>query len=399
MNNLLRGAYFMNQLQADIFGIFWIFLFFFMLFFYPRLLLYQLLDRFHKTSQLLDTLNQMGRKKILSKINGREEEENEIKRFLNFFLIPPVSLDPFGIIKKLEHLINQEEERFKTFASKVAKNLNEEEKWNFISALSAQIALHNFSKIVKHYIQLIEKTKSYQLGLIIQMQLPFIEKYSKAIYKAVEAFVSNRPIGDSVGPLLAASMMKNVAREIDNSVYSIEKFKGKKVIVVKAKGPGAKVGRLGRVVEILAKKFKVEKIITVDAALKLESENTGEIAEGIGVAIGGIGVEKAIIEEVATKNKIKLDSYVIKMSAEEALYNMKEEILNAAFEVKKMIEKNIEESKEKVIMVVGVGNTCGIPNNNKLDEVIKVIKRGSREIKKWEEEERKREKSLWNFGI
>ncbi|MDT7859015.1 MAG: DUF1512 family protein [Candidatus Aenigmarchaeota archaeon] len=399
MNNLLRGAYFMNQLQADIFGIFWIFLFFFMLFFYPRLLLYQLLDRFYKTSQLLDTLNQMGRKKILSKINGREEEENEIKRFLNFFLIPPVSLDPFGIIKKLEHLINQEEERFRNFASKVAKNLNEEEKWNFISALSAQIALHNFSKIVKHYIQLIEKTKSYQLGFIIQMQLPFIEKYSKAIYKAVEAFVSNHPIGDSVGPLLAASMMKNVAKEIDNSVYSIEKLKGKKVIVVKAKGPGARVGRLGRVVEILAKKFKVEKIITVDAALKLESEKTGEIAEGIGVAIGGIGVEKAIIEEVATKNKIKLDSYVIKMSAEEALYSMKEEILNAAFEVKKMIEKNIEESKEKVIMVVGVGNTCGIPNNNNLDEVIKVIKRGSREIKKWEEEERKREKSLWNFGI
>jgi len=389
----------MNQLQADIFGIFWIFLFFFMLFFYPRLLLYQLLDRFYKTSQLLDTLNQMGRKKILSKINGREEEENEIKRFLNFFLIPPVSLDPFGIIKKLEHLINQEEERFRNFASKVAKNLNEEEKWNFISALSAQIALHNFSKIVKHYIQLIEKTKSYQLGFIIQMQLPFIEKYSKAIYKAVEAFVSNHPIGDSVGPLLAASMMKNVAKEIDNSVYSIEKLKGKKVIVVKAKGPGARVGRLGRVVEILAKKFKVEKIITVDAALKLESEKTGEIAEGIGVAIGGIGVEKAIIEEVATKNKIKLDSYVIKMSAEEALYSMKEEILNAAFEVKKMIEKNIEESKEKVIMVVGVGNTCGIPNNNNLDEVIKVIKRGSREIKKWEEEERKREKSLWNFGI
>jgi hypothetical protein len=389
----------MNQLQGDIFGIFWIFIFFFMLFFYPRLLLYQLLDRFYKTSQLLDTLNQMGRKKILSKINGREEEENEIKRFLNFFLIPPVSLDPFGIIKKLEHLINQEEERFRNFASKVAKNLNEEEKWNFISALSAQIALHNFSKIVKHYIHLIEKTKSYQLGFIIQMQLPFIEKYSKAIYKAVEAFVSNHPIGDSAGPLLAASMMKNVVREIDNSVYSIEKFKGKKVIVVKAKGPGARVGRLGRVVEILVKKFKVEKIITVDAAVKLESEKTGEIAEGIGVAIGGIGVEKAIIEEIATKNKIKLDSYVIKMSAEEALYNMKEEILNAAFEVKKMIEKNIEESKEKVIMVVGVGNTCGIPNNNKLDEVIKTIKRASKEIKRWEEEEKKREKSLWNFGI
>jgi len=370
-----------------------------MMFFYPRLLLYQLLNRFFKTSQLLDDLNEKGRRKILSKINGGKEEETKIKNFLNFFLITPVSLDPFGIIKKLEHLINLEEKKFKYFANRIAKNLNEEEKWNFISALSAQIVLFQLSKMVKHYIKLIEKTKSYQLGLIVQMQLPLIEKYSKALQKAIEALTDNHPIGDSAGSLLAASMMKSKVKDVDNVVYSVERVNGKKVIVVKAKGPGARVGKLGRAVEFLIKKFRVEKIITVDAALKLESEKTGEIAEGIGIAIGGIGVEKAIIEEIATKRKIALDSYVIKMSQEEAFYHMKEEILNAVFEVKKKVEENIRESKEKVIMVVGVGNTCGIPNSNKLDDVIERIKEGSQKIKKWEEEEKSKEKEIWSFGF
>jgi len=384
-------------MQSDILSIFWILLFFLMMFFYPRLLLYNLLNRFSRTSHLLDELSEKGKNKIISRINGGKNEEEKINNFLNFFLIPPVSLDPFGIIKKLEHLINQEEEKLKYFANKVAKNLNEEERWNFISAISAQIVLHQLSKIVKHYIRLIEKTKSYQLGLIFQMQLPLIEKYSKSLYKAVEALIDNNPIGDSAGPLLAALMMKNKAKEIDNTVYSVEKIDGKKVIVVKAKGPGARIGKLGIVVEKLILKFKVEKIITVDASVKLESERTGEIAEGIGVAIGGIGVEKAIIEEITTKRKIAIDSYIIKMSHEEALYQMKEEILNAVYEVKRRIEDNIKESEESVIMVVGVGNTCGIPNNNKLDEVIEKIKKGSREIKRWEEEEKAKEREIWGF--
>jgi hypothetical protein len=370
-----------------------------MMFFYPRMLLYQLLSRFQKTSQLLDDLSERGKKKILSKINGGKEEEKKIKNFLDFFVITPVSLDPFGIINKLEHLINLEERKFKYFADRIAKNLNEEEKWSFISALSAQMALHQLSKIIKHYIELIGKTKSYQLGLVIQMQLPLVEKYSKSLYKAVEALIDNIPIGDSVGPLIAASLMKSKVKEIDDVVYSVEKIDGKKVIIVKAKGPGARVGKLGRVVEKLIQKFKVQKIITVDASLKLESEKTGEVAEGIGVAIGGIGVEKAIIEEIATKRKLTLDSYVIKMSQEEALYPMKEEILDSVDEVKKRIEENIKESKDKIIMVVGVGNTSGIPNSNKLDEVIEKIKKASKEIKRWEEEEKAKEKEIWSFGI
>jgi 3-deoxy-D-arabino-heptulosonate 7-phosphate (DAHP) synthase len=88
------------------------------------------------------------------------------------------------------------------------------------------------------------------------------------------------------------------------------------------------------------------------------------------------------------------------MSPEEALYNMKEEVLNAVFTVKKRIENNIKEGKERVIMVVGVGNTCGVPNSNKLNEVIEKIKKASKEIKRWEDEEKAREeKGFWSFGM
>ncbi|MGC8993543.1 MAG: DUF1512 family protein, partial [Candidatus Aenigmatarchaeota archaeon] len=342
----------MFYMQSDIFNLFWLIIFFFMMFFYPRMLLYQLIARFSKTAELLDNLSKRGKEKIVSKIkNDKKEVREKINNFLEFFVISPVSLDPFGIVKKFEHLLNLEENRFKYFVDRIAKDLNEEEKWNLISALSAEMTIHQLSKTVKHYIKLIEKTKSYQLGLILQMQLPLVEKFSKSLYKATEALIDGIPIGDSVGPLLAASFMKNEAKEIDNMVYSIEKFNGKSLIVMKAKGPGARIGKIGRAVEKIVKKYKVEKIITVDASLKLESERTGEIAEGIGVAIGGIGVEKAIIEEIATQKKIPLDSYIIKMSQEEALLPMKEEILNASFEVKKRIEENLRESKEKVILL------------------------------------------------
>ena len=53
---------------------------------------------------------------------------------------------------------------------------------------------------------------------------------------------------------------------------------------------------------------KIAKIITIDAAAKLEGERTGTIAEGVGVALGGIGVDRTYIENVAVKRKIPLDS-------------------------------------------------------------------------------------------
>ncbi|MEM5814955.1 MAG: DUF1512 family protein [Candidatus Aenigmatarchaeota archaeon] len=390
----------MILLQGDLSNFIWIFLFFFMMFFYPRLLVYQLIARFSRTAMLLDNLALKGKNIIIKKMkNGESEVKKELEDFLNFFVIQPVNLDPFGIIQKLEHLENLEESRFIYFVEKIGRNLSEDEKWNIISALSAEIGIYQLSKIIKHYILLIQKTNSYQLGLILQMQLPLIEKYSKSLYKAIESLADGVPIGDSIGPLVASMFITKKTKEMDNMVYSVEKIHNKKVIILKAKGPGARIGKVGRVTETLIKKYKIEKIITIDAAIKLESEKTGEVAEGIGVAIGGIGVEKAIIEEIATKKKLVLDTYIIKMSNEEALIPMKEEILEGGRRTKSLIEKNIKESREGRILIIGVGNTCGIPNNKKeLESVFKKIEENSKKIKKWEEEEKKREEKFKWFS-
>ena len=49
----------------------------------------------------------------------------------------------------------------------------------------------------------------------------------------------------------------------------------------------------------------------IDAGLKLEGEALGEIAEGIGAAIGGPGVDQFKIEEACEK-KIPLYAVIIK---------------------------------------------------------------------------------------
>ena len=63
---------------------------------------------------------------------------------------------------------------------------------------------------------------------------------------------------------------------------------------------------------------KISMLVMIDAALKLEGENTGEIAQGIGAAIGGIGTEKFRIEEAATKNNIPMYAIVVKETMLEA---------------------------------------------------------------------------------
>jgi len=102
----------------------------------------------------------------------------------------------------------------------------------------------------------------------------------------------------------------------------------------------------------------------VDAAAKLEGERTGQVAEGVGAAIGDPGPEKYKIEEVATKYKIPLDAVTIKESIEEAVSTMRKEIVEgveAAVErVKNIIRTRTKEGD--VVILAGIGNTIGVGN-------------------------------------
>ncbi len=100
----------------------------------------------------------------------------------------------------------------------------------------------------------------------------------------------------------------------------------------------------------------------IDAALTLEGEKTGEIAEGAGAAIGGIGVEKFQIEEVATHYKIPLYAILVKQSLLEAITVMRKEIAEASDKVSTVLTRLIEEKTKEGddVLVAGIGNTLGV---------------------------------------
>jgi hypothetical protein len=381
--------------KPDILGnIVWVVMLFILMFVSPSLMLYQSLWKLEQKAYMFEGLTIRGKKYVVSKISKAPSRDlkSEIDHFLEFFMIEPVSLDPFGIIKKIEHIVDLSEDKFKIFVKQVAPRASPEEQADLVAALSGAMTLHQIAKIVRHFVELIRKTKNLQLAIILQMQLPMIERIAKALLKGTEAFSNGWAIGDSIGPLVGAHLIggSRTTEFDEETLIARTKIKGKNVIIIKAKGPGARLGKLGKAVESIVKKEKINKIITIDAAAKLEGEKTGGIAEGVGVVIGGIGVDKAYIENLAVQNKIPLDGIVIKMSQEEAFMPLKKEILNSIPNVVKLVEKNVSSTKGTTLLI-GVGNTCGIGNNKKdAEKAEQLIKKVLEILKRRKEEEKKK---------
>ncbi len=356
----------------------------------------QVLFKLEKSAELLENMSTKAELIVLKKISKKPNSKmkNSVKNFLEFFVISPVDMDPYGIIKKLEHLINLEKERFKYFVRQIAGDVNSEEQANIMMGLSGAMSLYQIAKVVRHFVELIKKTKSINLAMIIQMQLPLIEMMGKALLRGTEALSNGWPVGDTIGAFIAADLTGDakVVGIDDETVVARKKYKNKDVIIIKAKGPGGRTGNPGKVVENICNKEKIAKIITIDAALKLEGEKTGSVAEGVGVAIGGIGTDKSYVEEVAVKKKLPLDTIIIKMGQEEAIMPMKKSIYGSLPKVMNALNETIERTKEKgKIIIVGVGNTSGVGNDRKsIEKSKKIINENIKKMKELEKKKKKR---------
>ncbi len=354
-------------------------LFFLLIIIYPRYLFYRLVADMEEVAETLENFAgeavDIITKVCLEKGEIRAGIKERVQRTLDFFLIPPVDLDPYGILKKLEHLFDKAEDRFQQIARDISPGCDAVWRANIIALLKGGIGINTMAKVVRHYVELVKKTNNIQLAMLFQMNLPMIKKIAEAHMAGIRAISRGEPIGDSVGPLVAARLMRGEAKEIARDViYSEVEIRGRKVLVVKARGPGANLGKLGDAVRKLAESNDVAKIITVDASLKMEGEPTGKVSEGIGAAIGDPGPEKAKIEEVAVEKNIPLEAVAIRMSIEEAISPMLKEIYDAVPEAIRRIEESISSSPgEGKVIVVGVGNTCGIGNS--AEEVESVVYR------------------------
>jgi len=371
-----------NWISIVIFFFFWIMFFFF----YPRLMLSQIMWKLEKTAAELETLSDRSKTFLTREINKKPSKSlNEsMSRFFEFFMIQPVSLDTYGIVKKLDHVITQEKKRFGYFVDQIAPSMDREKKAAMQMGLAGGITVHQIAKIVRHYVELIRKEKSYQMAMIIQMQLPMVERMAKAMYKGTESMAKANPIGDGLGPFAVSHLIANKRpKEIEEDVVMVKsRMNGRVLFLVRSDGPGGRIGYPGKAVEKLVNKNRIAKIITIDAAAKLEGEKTGTVAEGVGVAMGGPGVERSYIEAVAVDKNIPLDSIIVKMSQEEAIMPMRKAIKDAIPKVKESLERSIERTKKgDNIIVVGVGNSSGVGH-------------GEKEIRKLEKWVEKHEKQL-----
>lgn len=299
---------------------------------------------------------------------GRKKEDiiyAEIDALMNFFTIAPSRDEPIGVISKLEHILDTSERRLKDKVVSLAPKATSEEKANLELCVEAAIAMSSMYKQLLHLLTIIKKTNNVSLAVILQMQMPLLKQVIKSCADATEIFAKGAPIGDGFGPLVALNIVDKKGKyfePVKDTVYTVFKYKGRNVFVAKAKGPGGRVGKPGELAKYILNKHKIKRIIVVDAALKLECEKSGEIAEGVGTAIGGPPVDKYKIETISTEKNVPVDAIVVKQSLSEALGPMTLAIFKTAeVAAEKVMRMIVQKTKPKDnVLVLGIGNTIGI---------------------------------------
>jgi len=301
---------------------------------------------------------------VKQKLSPNGDPTQKLDRFFDYFTIMPVDIDPNGIIPKIHHLVRSRDDTTRKQVKSMFSEINTLEVTKVQNLLEIVTTLQLLHKVVRHLFLTAKKQNNYPLILPLQMLLPFIMEQAEALKDAIPAFKKGQPIGDGIGPLVVGGMMLDAKKQNAEfeTVYSESEFDGRKLILLKAEGPYATVGRPGEATESLVEKFKPDIIIMIDAALKLEGEDSGSIAQGFGAAIGGIGTDRFKIEEIATKLTIPIFSIVIKQSVNDAITLMKKEIAVQAENVKRQVHEMITDNTKsgQTALVIGVGNTLGV---------------------------------------
>ena len=301
---------------------------------------------------------------VKQKLSPNGDPTQKLDRFFDYFTIMPVDIDPNGIIPKIHHLVRSRDDTTRKQVKSMFSEINTLEVTKVQNLLEIVTTLQLLHKVVRHLFLTAKKQNNYPLILPLQMLLPFIMEQAEALKDAIPAFKKGQPIGDGIGPLVVGGMMLDTKKQNAEfeTVYSESEFDGRKLILLKAEGPYATVGRPGEATESIVEKLKPDVIIMIDAALKLEGEDSGSVAQGFGAAIGGIGIDRFKIEAIATKYDIPIFAIVVRQSVKEAITLMTKEISDQAENVKSQVYEMITDNSNpnQTVLVIGVGNTLGV---------------------------------------
>lgn len=353
-----------------IFQIIFTLLFIVMIFYGQRIQMYVMVREIEGSLLRLKFIRDEGRKIAIKTIkeigNPKADPTERIDQFLEYVTIQPQSMDPAGIVWKLEHVLDVREDRYKDEVKLMAPAADETNVNNLENTLEAAAALNIIYKVIRHFYLLGKKTLSLYIIMQIQMVLPMIMREAEAYASALKAFSIGQPIGDGAGALVAARLMhghrkKNIEKDCVVAKVALE---GRTAYVVKAKGPGGNVGKPGEAIKRVIEENdgKISTIIMIDAALKLEGEKPGEVAEGVGAAIGGPGTEQYKIEESILKYKIPINAVIIKEDIGDAVSPMRKEIFDATGIAVERVKRVIKEKTKEgdTVIIAGIGNSIGV---------------------------------------
>ena len=347
------------------------YLFIFVFIFYgQRIQMYVMIREVESSLFKLKFMRDEGRKTAIETIKeiGKPSTDpsSRVDRYLEYFTISPQSMDPSGIVYKLDHILDTRDTRLKDEVKIMAPASDEVQVNNLENTLEAAMALNFIYKVVRHYYLQGKKTLSLYTIMQLQMILPLVMKEAEAYSSALKAFANGQPIGDGVGPLIAAKLMHGYEpRKVPKDcVVATVPFEGRTAFVLKAEGPGGNVGKPGDAVKTVIdeNKGKISAVVMIDAGLKLEGEIVGEIAEGIGAAIGGPGVDAFKIEESIVEYKIPLYAVIIKEDIGDAVSMMRKEISDSVDKAIERVKSVVQERTKEgdTIIIVGVGNSIGV---------------------------------------
>jgi len=318
----------------------------------------------------LKFIKEEGRKNAIDAIKeiGKPtvDPTTRVDRYLEYFTIGPQSMDPAGIVYKLDHILDVRDTRLKDEVKLMAPGCDDVQVNNLENTLEAAMALNFIYKVVRHYYIQGKKTLSLYVIMQIQMILPMVMKEAEAYASALKAFAYGQPIGDGAGPLVAAKLMHGyeIRKLPKDCVMATVPIEGRTGLIIKAEGPGGNVGKPGDAVEAVIEENegKIANVIMIDAGLKLEGETLGEVADGIGAAIGGPGVDQFKIEAKLTKYHIPINAIIVKEDIGDAVSPLRKEINDAVDKVIERVKAIIlEQTKEgDKIIIVGVGNSIGV---------------------------------------
>jgi hypothetical protein len=365
--SLITGA---GDSISQILSILFYVVFIVFLFYGQRIQMYVMIREVEGSLYKLKYIKEEGRKTTIETIKeiGKPQTDPSarVDRYLEYFTITPQSMDPAGIVYKLDHILDVRDSRLKDEVKIMAPASDEVQVNNLENTLEAAMALNFIYKVVRHYYIQGKKTLSLYIIMQLQMILPLVMKEAEAYASALKAFAYGQPIGDGAGALVAAKLLhgyetRKVPKDCLVATVPIE---GRTALVIKAEGPGGNVGKPGDAVKAVIDENggKIASVIMIDAGLKLEGETVGEVADGIGAAIGGPGVDQYKIEEALVEYHIPIYAVIVKEDIGDAVSPMRKEISDSTDKVIERVKNVIlERTKEgDKIVIVGVGNSIGI---------------------------------------